>query len=175
VPDPAFVRSVGERDRIHVTRSDGSEASWPFPTYGDRLPHDLVHLVVEAAFGLSRGFWGRVDEGADPKRIGDQANRAGGADKYAAYGPDQRELMLAEALANTPWTGDAEDLPAQIAAACEAAAVEPPAGVSPERIRAVKDVLAGLAARWRSLDPKGALHVSFDRGAPWRSFDALSS
>src|SRR5262245_15116764 len=61
----AFVRTVGERDRVYVTRSDGSQVSWAFPSYGGALPHDLVHLVVESAFGLSQGFWGRVDAGAD--------------------------------------------------------------------------------------------------------------
>ena len=91
----AFVRTVGQPDRIYVTRSDGSEISWPFPTYGEGLPHDLVHLVVESAFGVSGGFWGRVDQGVDPKRVNDEANRRGGRDKYTAFGPDLSELYLA--------------------------------------------------------------------------------
>ena len=50
----SFIRSRGERDRVHVRRSDGTETSWLLPTYGEGMPHDLVHLVVEAAFGLRR-------------------------------------------------------------------------------------------------------------------------
>jgi hypothetical protein len=69
------------RDRIYVVRPDGSEVHWAFPTYGDDPPHDLIHLVVEAAFGLRRGFWGRVDAGADPAAISAEANRKGGKDK----------------------------------------------------------------------------------------------
>ena len=46
----SFVRTVGDRDRIYVVRSDGSEVNGAFPAYGDALPHDLTHLVVEAAF-----------------------------------------------------------------------------------------------------------------------------
>src|SRR5262245_20109080 len=61
----AFVRIEGKWDRIYVTRGDGTEVMWEFPTYGPELPHDLVHLVVEAAFGIADGFWGRVDAGVD--------------------------------------------------------------------------------------------------------------
>ena len=156
-----------------MTRSDGSEVSWPFPTYGDALPHDLVHLVVEAAFELRHGFWGSVDEGADPKRISDQANRKGGAGKYAAFGPDQRELLLAEALANAPWSGEPQEVRQRIEAECRTAGAEPPASISLERIGDTKLVLASLGERWRALHPKGALHVSFDRQAPRRSLEAL--
>src|SRR5215470_13391580 len=113
----SFVRSQGQRDRIYVRRTNGTEVSWVFPTFGNYIPHDLVHLVVEAAFGLRQGFWGRVDAGVDPARINAEANRMGGANKYAAYGPDQVELMIAEMLAATRW-GDStlsdEDLLAEL-------------------------------------------------------------
>ena len=64
LPTPAqmkasFVRTEGAPDRIYVVRSDGSETSWSFPTYGDGLPHDLCHLVVEDesyAFSCRRKF-----------------------------------------------------------------------------------------------------------------------
>ena len=93
------MRVPGARDRIYLRRSDGTEVSWEFATYGDNVPHDLVHLVVESAFGLRRGFWGLVDSGVDPARVNAIANRKGGADKYSAFGGDQREILLAEALA----------------------------------------------------------------------------
>src|SRR5262245_15511481 len=99
----AFVRRQGERDRVHVKRPDTTERPWVFPTFGDMVPHDLVHLVVESAFGVRRGFWGRVDAGVDPGRVNAQANRAGGRDKYAGFGEDLRELYLAEGLAGAPW------------------------------------------------------------------------
>ena len=169
----AFVRTLGERDRIYVTRSDGSEVSWVFPTYGDALPHDLVHLVVESAFGLTSGFWGRVDEGADPGAISAEANRTGGKDKYAGFGPDQRALLLAEALANVGWSNE----PAHILGQLEVAAREAGAaldGLSLERVTRTRDVLAALARRWRALLPKGALDVTFDRGAPAAGFEQLA-
>ena len=84
----SFVRTVGERDRFYVTRSDGSEVSWVFATFGNAPPHDMIHLIVESAFGLTQGFWGRVDAGANPAVIMEQANRMGGPNKYAAFGDD---------------------------------------------------------------------------------------
>ena len=157
----AFVRTVGERDRIYVTRSDGSALSWVFPTYGDALPHDLVHLVVESAFGLSDGFWGRVDGGADPAKVNAEANRNGGKDKYAGYGPDRRTLLLAEALANAPWSEETGRILEQLRQAYADAAV-PADAVTRERVEQVKSELAALGRRWRELLPKGAIDLSFD-------------
>ena len=157
----AFVRNVGERDRVYVTRSDGSETSWLFPTYGDALPHDLVHLVVESAFGLTQGFWGRVDAGADPARVNAEANRTGGKDKYAGYGADRRELLLAEALANAPWSEDPVPIlePLQQAYADAGIAADM---LSRERVDEVKSTLAALERRWRELEPKGAIDLTFE-------------
>jgi len=61
-------------------------------SYGDGLPHDLAHLVVESAFGLRGGFWGRVDDGADPQAINAEANGKGGRDKT---GCGEREPLSA--------------------------------------------------------------------------------
>ncbi|MBE1535720.1 hypothetical protein [Actinomadura algeriensis] len=35
----------------------------PAPGYDDHIPHDLVHYLVEAELGLSRGVFGRAAEG----------------------------------------------------------------------------------------------------------------
>jgi hypothetical protein len=98
-----FVRKAGSPDHVYVRRPDGSETGWSFPSYGDGLPHDLVHLVVESHFGLRDGFWGRVASGVDAARINADANRRGGKDKYSGFGDDLSELYLAEALANARW------------------------------------------------------------------------
>src|SRR5678816_2525104 len=99
----AFVRTAGKPDRVYVKRTSGTEVSWSFPTFGNDLPHDLVHLVVEAMFGVHQGFWARVDAGVDVARINAMANRQGGAGKYAAFGTDLSDLYLAEVLAAVPW------------------------------------------------------------------------
>jgi hypothetical protein len=35
----------------------------PAPGYDDRLPHDLIHLIVERVLGLQRGIFGQAAEG----------------------------------------------------------------------------------------------------------------
>lgn len=163
-----FVRTAGDRDRVYVTRSDGTELSWSFPTYGDRIPHDLVHLVVEARFGLRSGFWGRVDGGTDPARINAEANRVGGKDKYASFGSDRAELLMAEALANAPWRlkgATHEQILQAVSEECRRLGVP-----TPERFFAcatdVQSTLARLGERWRALVPKGAVNATFRTEAP---------
>src|SRR5436190_3481521 len=168
----SFVRTLGERDRIYVRRTNGTEVSWVSPSYRNYIPHDMVHLVVEAAFGLRQGFWGRVDSGVDPARVTADANRMGGANKFAAYGPDQVELMIAELLANTRW-GDStlsdEDLLADLLQKCPKLAP-----VNAERIAAVRRTLDSLCARWMEIFPKGAVKVQVDLGDLEKSFQALA-
>lgn len=150
-----------------MTRSSGAEASWSFPTYGDGLPHDLVHLVVESAFAVSNGFWGRVDAGVDVARANEQANRQGGPGKYAAFGEDQRGILLAEALAGLPWPMSdltEADLLEMLAASCSKMGVEMPGAATIDGLRAVRRTLDSLRAEWRGLVPKGTLEIHFDPG-----------
>ena len=156
-----FVRTVGARDRIYVVRDDASETSWEFPSYGDGLPHDLVHLIVERRFGVTGGVWGRVSAGADLARINAAANMAGGKDKYRELGD---EVVLAEALANVPWTSPelAPDAAALLAQMKEMAGARPlPAGVTLDAIDEVRDELFALREKWRALVPKGALDFTY--------------
>jgi hypothetical protein len=162
----AFLRTVGERDRIYVRRSDGTEVSWVFPTYGDALPHDMIHLIVESAFGVTDGFWGRVDAGADSGLISAQANRIGGQNKYAAFGEGLSGLVLAEILANPGWLMDDnsdEMIKNQIVMGCREANVKPPVDVSTERVVQVRSTLYDLARQWRALKPKGAINLQFNQ------------
>ena len=159
-----FVRQRGKRDSVYVTRSDLTTTSWLFPSYGEGLPHDLVHLVVEACFGLRQAFWGRVDDGADPARINQHANRTGGPDKYRAFGPDQRAIMVAEALAAMHWFDvDRDDaaLCESLAESCAQFGVETPPNACPDRIAIVRQKLGELRRRWRALGDAGALALTF--------------
>lgn len=159
-----FVRHPEAPDRIYVVRDDGSEASWSFPSYGDGLPHDLVHLVLERRFGLRHGFWGRVAAGVDPSRINAMANQKGGKGKYAGFGEDLRELWLAEALAGAPWgmaeLSDAELL-AMLRANVEAAGTPSPLPLTVELVAELREMLAQTRRQWQVQAPKGALRFSF--------------
>jgi len=159
-----FVRTVGERDKVYVRRSDGSETSWVFPAMGAGLPHDLVHLVVEQEFGVHEGFWGRIDRGVDPAAINMQANRTGGKGKYAGFGPDLRELLLAESLAGCGWFMPGVDdatRHSEIVRQCGENGVEVPARVTPAALGEVDRKLRELQVKWRTLVPKGTLELDF--------------
>ncbi len=94
----AFVRRRGDRDRVYVTRGDASSIFWDFPTYDDRLPHDLCHLVVEEGFGIGGGFWGMVDRGVEVRLVDNQATlMLGGSPLAEQPGVDLSDLMRAEA------------------------------------------------------------------------------
>ena len=62
VLEVAFVRRRGGRDRVYVTRADGTSTGWDFPSYGDWLPHDLCHLVVEEGLVPRPGMTTRLRE-----------------------------------------------------------------------------------------------------------------
>ena len=55
--DRTRYRSVIDRDDGVRYLLDGAGAK-------GRLPHDLVHYVVESELGLDRGFWGSIADGA---------------------------------------------------------------------------------------------------------------
>jgi hypothetical protein len=160
-----FVRTAGERDKVYVRRSDGSETSWVFPTFGDGLPHDLVHLVVERDFGVRDGFWGRVDRGIDPAKITEYANRAGGKGKFAGFGEDLRELLLAEALANCGWFLPGADDAArrsEVGRQCAELGIELPVRVTAAALAETARRLRELQVQWQGLVPKGTLELEFE-------------
>jgi len=160
-----FVRTVGERDRVYVRRSDGSETSWEFATYGEGLPHDLVHLVVERDFGVRDGFWRRVNRGVAPGHITEEANRLGGKDKFAGFGPDQRELVIAEALAAAVggYRPDLDDAAqhAELVAAYTGVGLPVPKSLTAAGLGETVRRLRELQAKWKALVPKGALELEF--------------
>jgi hypothetical protein len=137
-----FVRHRDRRDRIYVERQDGSQLSWTFPTYGDRLPHDLCHLVVERDLGIDDGFWGLVARGADVALVRNEATLVRDGNPLVKSGVDFSGLQRAE---------DA------VARLSGMASSEGP-GVHDESVRAR---LAELTEEWRNLDDGGAITLSF--------------
>jgi hypothetical protein len=169
----SFVRTQGRPDRVYVQRTHGGEVSWAFPSFGEGLPHDLVHLVVESLFEVRQGFWGRVDAGVDPGRVSEIANRVGGPNKYAAFGADLRELYVAEALAGIAWglpEWTDEDRHRSVVEALAKMAVEVPASVTIDGITAASLKLGAVRSQWRSLAPSGTLRVIYDPAFPARGF-----
>jgi hypothetical protein len=176
----SFVRHRHRRDRIYVTRPDGTSLSWDFPTYGDRLPHDLVHLVVEDGLGIDQGFWGLVAGGVDVRLIDNQATLVReGTPLVEQPGADFTDLLQAEeavallgptgirtdtvgALTVTRLDGPADSTPSDDVG--HALSFTLPAGVSAAAIASTRRRLRELGHQWRGLGDGDAVTLTFPGG-----------
>jgi hypothetical protein len=61
-----FQRTGQRRYAVHVKRASFPDLEMnPAPGYDPRMPHDMMHLVVEAKLGLTRGVFGQLAAGGD--------------------------------------------------------------------------------------------------------------
>ena len=60
----AFERVDGRSVTVTVERDDGAVIQTRSPRAAGRLPHDLIHYVVEHELELDDGFWAKVAGGA---------------------------------------------------------------------------------------------------------------
>jgi hypothetical protein len=58
-----FGKLPGDEHDILVRDRKGSDVRLRARPTGPTMPHDLVHAAVEAALGLTDGFWGAVAQG----------------------------------------------------------------------------------------------------------------
>lgn len=146
--EAAFVRRRGGPDRVYVTRADGTSTGWDFPSYGDWLPHDLCHLVVEEELALTDGFWGLVDLGIEVGLVNNQATlMRDGAPLVEHAQLDLTGLMEAEAaVAALTGPGSTEAVALPI-----------------EAVATIRRRLQALAERWRALDDGDAITLTFSR------------
>ncbi len=146
--EATFVRHRERRDRIYVTRQDGTSIFWDFPSYGDRLPHDLVHLVVEAELNIAQGFWGMVDQGAQVSLIDNQSTLVRhGRPLVEQPDIDFSDLLTAEkAVAHLTSTFPPEELPE---------------GASPATMARARTSLDDLGRQWRDLPDGTAITLTF--------------
>jgi len=177
----SFVRHRDRRDRIYVARENGTSIFWDFPTYGDRLPHDLCHLVVEEGLGVESGFWGLVDQGVDVKLIDNQATLVRhGRPLVEEPGIDFSDLMKAEeAVALLSPTGmETEQVGSLVIAHLDALpgpdrapghplaplGFDLAAGTSPTAIASTRHRLHELDRQWRDLLDGEAVVLTFRAG-----------
>lgn len=161
-------------------RADGSTCNWGFPTYGDELPHDVRHLIVEKSLGIVNGFWGLVEQGTEVRLIDGQSTLVrGGRPLFEQSGYDLAGLMAAErAVALLAPIGmnyeraGANDIDRQhspdpnVPLLVEIAAALEPAlslNVSLGSIAATRNQLRDLTRQWSALEDGGAITLSFAR------------
>jgi hypothetical protein len=154
-------------DTIDVRRPAGEAARFTFLKKGP-IPHDSVHLIVEQAMGLKRGFWGMVAEGVDPAEIQEIAKAAGHSSAKRALVPDPSivELIQAERIVecfeadlwSTP--ADCDTFRSIAEAACSQSLVPTPA-LSDEAILAIRAQIAGFAKEWTAAPAGAIFHLRY--------------
>jgi hypothetical protein len=181
VLEASFVRRRGSRDRVYVTRSDGTTTGWDFPSYGDGLPHDLCHLVVEEALGLSEGFWGLVDRHVEVglvnnaptlMRDGRPLVEQPGIDFSGLTRAEQMVAVLGAPAMEVEEVSDV--VVVQLSSSSESAVSVDDLGerlgfalpetTTPGTIAAIHDRLRDLGRRWRTLDDGCAIKLGFSVG-----------
>ena len=157
----------GPRMRVYVNRDDGTEANWDWPREGRAVPpHDLVHYVVETQLGLTDAFWGLVSQGVDFGFINQASHAHAGRKVRGLDGRDLDQLRLAECVVGTVTSmlrlgTDEDEAHATIVAGCADLGIEPPAGLTPERVAALRDEVAEAAWSWPHLPPRASIIVDF--------------
>ncbi len=149
----AFTKGAKD-DSIEIRRPAAEAVRFTFPKKGP-IPHDCVHLIVEQALDLRRGFWGMVAAGVDPGEIQKIAKAAGHASAKRAQLPDQSiiELLQAERIVECFeadfWgaPADCDTFRSVADAACFDSFVPTPT-LSDDLILAVREQIARFAEEW---------------------------
>ena len=145
------------KDAYLFERTDGSYARSCFP-HKAPIPHDIVHLEVEAALGFKNGFIGMVAAGVEPADIAAYAKEHGHASSSRAQMPNDEiiELLQAERLVECfeaeimGAPSDYETFIAVLETACAASHIEAPA-LTQKTVEIIRENLTTFKTRWLSL------------------------
>jgi hypothetical protein len=160
--DDCYVETTVERD-------DGAVLATSSPGAADRLPHDLIHYVVERDLGLDDGLWGRLSSGVTYKnfRVLRQPTRKQRS-KPRKRTTKRKGLLEAEVLVwilHDIWDGTAEHEWGSIRAFLDS--IWSPRTRSradeldPKTIERICDALDRMEAKWKRVPRGGKLSVSW--------------
>jgi hypothetical protein len=160
-----FIKTGSRRYGVLVERDSGPAViANPAPGYEDYLPHDLLHFVAEAEWGIDGAVFGQLAAGGDPgiflpvepELVGRWVRERKLRTKRHSHG--RRSEALASVL-DSAWkerTGKAR-LPEHWDIVLARARVEP------ERLATVVASLDELARRWHGLQVGGSLTLEWPR------------
>lgn len=139
------------------------------PGYDDRMPHDLIHFVVERELGLKGGIFGQLAAGGNARlflpvsseaqdRRGMARARRALTKRSERLEQDGREDAAASeaaaAVALTAWR-----------ARLRGAGFAAPEWIGTERLERICEVLDELSARWRRLAVGEAMSLEWPEAA----------
>lgn len=154
-------------DTVDVQGPSSGPYRFAFPKKGP-IPHDAVHLIVEQALGMRRGFWGMVAAGVDPAAIQEIAKAGGHASATRAELPDAGivELLQAERIVECfeadAWgaPADCETFRSIVEAACSQSFVPAPE-LRDEAILDIRSRIATFALDWMAAPPNSQVQLRY--------------
>jgi hypothetical protein len=152
-----------------VAREDGAVLTTKSPGARDRLPHDLIHLVVESELGLDDGLWGRAADGVIYKNFRMvQPPETKQRPRTRKRKPKRKGVLEAEVLVwilHDIWDGGAErewgSTKAFLDSIWSPRTRSRADELDPETIRRVCDSLNRTEAEWRRVRRGGELRVTW--------------
>ncbi|MGM9515444.1 hypothetical protein ACS5PK_14395 [Roseateles sp. DB2] len=154
----------GKFDSLEMLRSDGSGCRLLMPRQGT-LPHDLIHVLVEALPALRHGFLDQVSQGAEPAFTMSQVHARPAEATAAAAGAWQVEAVV-EALQTQLWAGtfDPQAFAEGVRLACEARGIPLPAADALAYGPPLHEQALRLLQDWQSLPMGAALRLQHQAG-----------
>jgi hypothetical protein len=160
-----FAKTGARRYSVHVER-DRAPALWirSAPGYDDYLPHDVLHFVAEAEFGLDGAVFGDLAAGGNARTFVpvDKALVAKMWRKQRTHRhrlPDGRRSELLADVLEAAWNArrGVRRLPADWCGRLSAA------GTDEAKVEALVPLLDDLAARWHALQVGGSTALTWPR------------
>ncbi|WP_220800392.1 hypothetical protein [Mitsuaria sp. WAJ17] len=147
-------------DGLEMRRNDGSSCRLLMPRQGT-LPHDLLHVLVEALPELRHGFLDQVAQGAAPAFTMKQLHAPPADIAAAAAGACWQVEAVVEALQTQLWAGafDAEAFAEGVRLACEARAIPLPATNARRYGAALHAQALQVLQDWQALAVGGTLQL----------------
>jgi hypothetical protein len=141
-----FVKTSERRYGVHVERDTAPALAIFGPGYDDDLPHDLLHFVAEAEYGLDGGVFGDLAAGGNA-RVFVPVDAALVAKTWRKQRIKKQRL---------PDGRRSEELAAMLERAWKTR-------VYPDDLEPIVRRLDALARRWRALQPGGRLTLEWPR------------
>ena len=151
-----FTRGKDKKDVLSVVREDGSQ-SWQHQQRG--IPaHDLTHFAVESTLGLRDAFYGLLAQGWDITRLTDRDVRnylpPEGLWTELVVGLIQTEQLSSEPLSVVEFNATLER-------EFENFGIKGGRQLTDPELHRIRESLAALMMRWRSLKPGESMSLDF--------------
>lgn len=148
-------RATGKYDAVELLRPSGDIERLENPKQGI-APHDMVHVLIEQALGMTRGFIGMVVSGL-PMAMTDQPRER---ERVGLYGLEAKQSeSLVECVQAALWDSApviGNDFRELLRVTCEIRQIPAPV-LDDATVQHLVDVLRDASRQWQALPPGQAM------------------